>query len=67
MKYIIHTLAFIVISGFLSAQDVEKPKKPKKLLKNAEKFMNAGELVPDDIILSMMKERIQDDDCNSEC
>lgn len=32
---------------------------------NAEKFMNAGELVPDDIILSMMKERIQDDDCNS--
>ena len=39
-----NSLAFIVISGFLSAQDVEKPKKPKKLLKNAEKFMKSGDI-----------------------
>ena len=30
---------------------------------NAFKFMDAGELVPDNIILNMMKKRIQDDDC----
>ena len=30
---------------------------------NAKKFMDNGELVPDNIILDMMKKRIQDDDC----
>ena len=44
MKYIIYTFAFLLISGFLSAQDIEKPKKPKKLLKNAEKFMKSGDV-----------------------
>jgi len=33
--------------------------------KNAVKFMDAGELVPDNIILDMMKKRIQDEDCKN--
>ena len=40
MKYIILTLVFFIASSFLFAQDLEKPKKPKKLLKNAEKWEN---------------------------
>ena len=32
---------------------------------NAIKFMDAGELVPDQIILDMMKKRIQRNDCNN--
>ncbi len=31
----------------------------------AQKFMNAGNLVPDTVILGMMKMRLQDDDCNN--
>ena len=32
---------------------------------NAVKFMDAGELVPDNIILDMMKDRMQKDDCKN--
>ena len=32
---------------------------------DAVKFMDAGELVPDNIILDMMKERMQDSDCKN--
>ena len=32
---------------------------------SAKKFMDAGELVPDNIILDMMKKRIQDNDCKN--
>jgi adenylate kinase len=31
--------------------------------KDAQKFMNSGQLVPDSIILDMMKERLTDQDC----
>ncbi|MBC8214792.1 MAG: adenylate kinase [Candidatus Marinimicrobia bacterium] len=31
----------------------------------AQKFMNAGKLVPDDVILGMMKNRLQEDDCKN--
>src|SRR3989304_10481957 len=29
----------------------------------AKSFMDKGELVPDSVVLGMMKERLQDDDC----
>ena len=32
--------------------------------KDAQKFMNSGQLVPDSIILDMMKERFTDQDCD---
>ena len=32
--------------------------------KDAQKFMNSGQLVPDSIILDMMKERLTDQDCD---
>ena len=32
---------------------------------NAQKFMNSGQLVPDSIILDMMKERLTDKDCDN--
>ncbi|HIF14481.1 MAG TPA: hypothetical protein EYQ86_03820, partial [Bacteroidetes bacterium] len=44
MKYLLHTLLFFIASSFLFAQDVEKPQKPKKLLKNAEKYMKSGDV-----------------------
>ena len=31
----------------------------------AKGYMNRGELVPDNVILNMMKERLQKDDCSS--
>ena len=33
--------------------------------KDAQKFMNSGQLVPDSIILDMMKERLTDQDCDN--
>ena len=33
--------------------------------KDAQKFMNSGQLVPDSIILEMMKERLTDQDCDN--
>ena len=33
--------------------------------KDAQKFMNSGQLVPDSIILDMMKERLADQDCDN--
>ena len=33
--------------------------------KDAQKFMNSGKLVPDSIILDMMKERLTDQDCDN--
>jgi len=33
--------------------------------KDAKKFMNSGQLVPDSIILDMMKERLTDQDCDN--
>ena len=33
--------------------------------KAAQKFMNSGQLVPDSIILDMMKERLTDQDCDN--
>lgn len=32
--------------------------------KEAEKFMTAGDLVPDSLIMDMMEKRLQQDDCN---
>ena len=32
---------------------------------NAQQFMNSGQLVPDSIILDMMKERLTDQDCDN--
>ena len=29
----------------------------------ADKYMSAGELVPDDVIVAIISERLQDDDC----
>ena len=31
----------------------------------AKKFMDAGELVPDDVIINMMQERLNEDDCKN--
>ena len=33
--------------------------------KDAQKFMNSGQLVPDSIILDMIKERLTDQDCDN--
>ncbi|MBT5230536.1 MAG: adenylate kinase [Methylococcales bacterium] len=33
--------------------------------KKAQDFMNAGDLVPDDLIMDIMKARLQEDDCKS--
>ncbi|MES9843685.1 MAG: adenylate kinase [Candidatus Sedimenticola sp. PURPLELP] len=36
-----------------------------ELGKQAEAFMKAGDLVPDELIMGIMKERLQEDDCKS--
>ncbi len=41
----------------------EHLKKETTLGLEAKKFMNAGELVPDDVIINMMKERLVNNDC----
>jgi adenylate kinase len=33
--------------------------------KKAKEFMDAGDLVPDDLIMGIMEERLQDDDCKA--
>ena len=40
-------------------------KNSTNLGENAQKFMNSGQLVPDSIILDMMKERLTDKDCDN--
>jgi adenylate kinase len=35
------------------------------LLEEAKKFMNKGELVPDSLIMNMIKKRLNTDDCNN--
>ena len=41
----------------------EHLKKETTLGLEAKKFMNVGELVPDDVIINMMKERLVNNDC----
>jgi adenylate kinase len=36
-----------------------------ELGKQAQSFMNAGQLVPDDLIIAMVKERLKQDDCKN--
>ena len=43
----------------------EHVKKETKLGVDAKTFMQKGELVPDNLILSMMKERLLEDDCSN--
>ncbi|WP_133510498.1 adenylate kinase [Candidatus Thiosymbion oneisti] len=38
-------------------------KEGTKLGKQAKKFMDAGDLVPDELIMGIMKERLKEDDC----
>ncbi len=40
-------------------------KEGTELGKKAEAFMKAGDLVPDDLIMGIMEERLQQDDCQS--
>ncbi|MES9872639.1 MAG: adenylate kinase [Candidatus Sedimenticola sp. 6PFRAG7] len=40
-------------------------KEGTELGKQAEAFMKAGDLVPDELIMGIMKERLQEDDCKS--
>lgn len=40
-------------------------KEGTELGKKAEAFMKAGDLVPDDLIMGIMEERLQQDDCKS--
>ncbi|OQX45302.1 MAG: adenylate kinase, partial [Candidatus Sedimenticola endophacoides] len=40
-------------------------KEGTELGKQAEAFMKAGDLVPDDLIMGIMEERLQQDDCAS--
>lgn len=41
----------------------EAVKEGTELGKRAQKFMQAGELVPDEVILGIIEERLQEDDC----
>ena len=43
----------------------EHLKKETKLGLEAKKFMNSGELVPDTVIINMMKERLKKNDCKN--
>jgi adenylate kinase len=43
----------------------EEVKKGSDLGKTAKSFMDAGELLPDDIIIEVVKERLKEDDCRS--
>ena len=44
MRFLSYILITIFAVGMLNAQEAEKPKKPKKLLKGAEKFLKAGDI-----------------------
>lgn len=44
MRQLLYILTFLLSFGCVIAQEAEKPKKPKKLLKNAEKFLKAGDV-----------------------
>ncbi len=43
----------------------EEVKKGTSLGKEIEKYVNAGELVPDEIIISMLKKRLEKEDCKN--
>lgn len=45
----------------------EALKNGTELGKRAEEYMNAGKLVPDDIIITMMENSIRDNSCNNGC
>ena len=40
-------------------------KEGTELGKKAKAFMDAGDLVPDELIMGIMKERLQEDDCQA--
>tara|TARA_Y100001970_G_C14118411_1_gene794917 strand:- start:642 stop:1280 length:639 start_codon:yes stop_codon:yes gene_type:complete len=62
-KFIQETLSIPQIStGDMLRENV---KNGTPLGKEAKGYMNRGELVPDDVILNMMKDRLQNDDCKS--
>lgn len=42
-------------------------KKGTELGKKAGEYMNKGELVPDEVVIGIVKERLREDDCRSGC